>query len=282
METRAWGVWGILAATLVASASQAADKTFDRRFTVAPGGQLTLNAETGSVTVSGHAGNEVVIHAQLSGSDAFLSGLKITTELTSSGVGITERKAGASGLNWFGTSGEKVHFAIDVPNDYSIELKTSGGDLEIRNVHGSVAMHTSGGNIDAAGLRGTTELGTSGGNVSVADSSGTVEAQTSGGDIDLRNVDARVNAETSGGNVIAVVSSNRGLSLSTSGGSISLPPLVRASIDAEPYREVGPLTPARRHQRRRRAGHPADLGRQHSYRPAELSLPLSCSSSRQA
>jgi hypothetical protein len=228
-------VWGILAATLVASAAHAADTSFDRRFTVSPGGQLTLNTDTGAVAVTGQDGNQVVIHAQVSGSDAEVSGLNITAEQTTTGVSVNARSAHTGGWHWFDSPQTRVQFTIEVPRTYSVALRTAGGNLEARDVHGPVRMHTSGGNIDAAGLAGTTELETSGGNVSVTDSSGALDVQTSGGNIRLRNVDGRVNATTSGGDVSAEVRSNQGLSLSTSGGSIRvlLAPGIAASIDAQ-------------------------------------------------
>jgi DUF4097 and DUF4098 domain-containing protein YvlB len=188
----------------------------------------------------------------MNGSDAFLADLNITAEQGSSGVTVTARKAHRGWFDWFNFGQEHVHFTIDVPRDYSIELRTSGGYLDVRKVNGpvrgstsgggivvqdvtgSVKMHTSGGSIDAERLNGTTELGTSGGSISVADARGDLDAHTSGGGIRLKNIDGSVKADTSGGSVHAEMRSNRGISLSTSGGTISLllPENVGASIDA--------------------------------------------------
>jgi DUF4097 and DUF4098 domain-containing protein YvlB len=252
MATRTRRLAAILAATLIASVSLSAEKSFDRRFTVAPGGHLRLDADVGSVAVVGRAGHEVVIHAQMDGSDTFLGHLTITAEQASSGVTITARRADRRWFDWFDFAEGRIHFTIDVPRDYSVELRTSGGYLDVRNVDapvrgttsggsivvqdvtGSVKMHTSGGSIDAERLNGDMELGTSGGSISVADARGDLDAHTSGGGIRLKNIDASVRAATSGGSVNAELRSNRGISLSTSGGTISLllPENVGASIDA--------------------------------------------------
>jgi len=253
MATRARTLLLTLAAALIASVSLSAEKTFDKRFNVAPGGHLRLDTDVGSVDVVGGAGHEVVIHAELSGSDAFLADLKVTAEQASSGVTVTARKAHESWFNWFDFGEKRVQFTIDVPRDYSIELRTSGGHLDVRSVNapvrgttsggnivvrdvtGSVKMHTSGGNIDAERINGTTELGTSGGNISVTDTrGGDLDAHTSGGGIRLKNIDASVRADTSGGSVYAEIRSNHGISLSTSGGTINLflPEDVGASVDA--------------------------------------------------
>jgi Putative adhesin len=241
----------ILVAALIASVALSAEKTFDKRFDVAAGGHLRLDTDFGSVNLVGGAGHEVAIHAQMNGSDAFLAHLDITAEQASSGVTVTARAA-RSWYDWFGFGERRMHFTIEVPRDYSVELRTAGGYLDVRNLNapvrgatsggsivvrdvtGSVQMHTSGGSIDAERLNGTTELGTSGGSISVTDARGDLDVHTSGGGIRLRNIDARVTAATSGGSVHAEMRSNRGISLSTSGGTIGLllPENVGASIDA--------------------------------------------------
>ena len=252
MATRTRRLLVILAATLIASASLSAQKAFDKRFNVVPGGHLRLDTDVGSVAVIGGTGREVVVHAAMNGSDAFLADVNITAEQDSSGVTVTARTAHRSWFDWFDFAGKRVDFTIDVPQDYSVELRTSGGYLDVRNVTapvrgttsggsivvrdvtGSVKLHTSGGSIDAERLNGVTELGTSGGSISVAGARGDLDVHTSGGGIDLKNIDASVRAATSGGSVHAEMRSNRGISLSTTGGTISLllPENVRASIDA--------------------------------------------------
>jgi DUF4097 and DUF4098 domain-containing protein YvlB len=253
MATHARTLLLTLAAALIASVSFSAQKTFDKRFNVASGGHLRLDTDVGSVDVVGGAGHEVVIHAELNGSDAFLADLNITAEQASSGVTVTARKAHESWFNWFDFGEKHVQFTIDVPRDYSIELRTSGGHLDVRSVNGpvrgttaggsivvqdvtgSVKMHTSGGSIDAEHINGAIELGTSGGSISVTDTrGGDLDAHTSGGGIRLKNIDASVRADTSGGSVNAEIRSNHGISLSTSGGTINLllPEDVGASVDA--------------------------------------------------
>jgi DUF4097 and DUF4098 domain-containing protein YvlB len=252
MATRTRVLLGTLALTLIASISLSAEKAFDRRFNVAPGGHLRLDTDFGSVAVVGRAGHEVVVHADVNGSEDFIADLNITAEQASSGVTVTARRAHRGWFDWFDFGEKRVHFTIDVPRDYSVELRTSGGSLDVRNViapvrgttsggsivvqdvTGAVKMHTSGGNIDGEHLNGVTELGTSGGSISITDAKGDLDVHTSGGGIRLKNIDASVKASTSGGSVHAEIRCNHGISLSTSGGTISLllPENARASIDA--------------------------------------------------
>ncbi len=245
----------ILVCALAASASSAAEKTYDQRFNAPPGGQLTVNTDVGSVTVVGGNAREVIVHADMSGPNDFLAHLDVKAVQDSRGVTVTAhvpRLVWFYWSEWFGLGREHVRFTIDVPRDYPVDIRTSGGGVDVRNLNaslrgttsggsimirdlaGAITAHTSGGSIDAAELNGRVELRTSGGSIGVTDSTGDLDAQTSGGSIRLEGIDGKVTAVTSGGSVIAEMRTNRGVSLITSGGSIRLmlPTSVGASIDA--------------------------------------------------
>ena len=84
-------------------------------------------------------------------------------------------------------------------------------------MNGNVEAHTSGGGIIADTIRGD------------------VDADTSGGDVRLLNVDGKIRGQTSGGDVqCSLVGINRGILVSTSGGSIrlTLPRATTASFEA--------------------------------------------------
>lgn len=104
-----------------------------------------------------------------------------------------------------------------------IELKTSGGDIEIKNSEGSLMAKTSGGDIELTNFIGNTELKTSGGDIDVKHLEGSVEAKTSGGDVELSVSNGQVSAGTSGGGIsLNYEGNNEGIELKTSGGSISV------------------------------------------------------------
>jgi hypothetical protein len=239
-----------IACTLAASASLAGERTFDQRFNAPPGGRLTLDTEVGSVAVVGGDARQAVVHAEISGSDDFLDHLHLSAVQDSQGVTVTGRVERDGWFGWFGR--ERVHFTIDVPRDYPVDLRTGGGSLDvrdlkaalrgrtaggsvlIRDVSGSIDTHTAGGSIDAARLSGPTRLDTAGGGIGVTDCTGDLQVRTAGGGIRLEGIDGKVIARTAGGSVDAELRGNRGISLVTSGGSIalSLPATVRASLDA--------------------------------------------------
>lgn len=249
MVTRTCRLLVILAVWLPASASLAAQTSFDKRLNAPPGGHLTLDTDVGSVVIVGRDTHEVVIHADISDSDH----MDISAEQNSSGVTVTGRVTPFSWLSWLDFRSMHVRFTIDVPRDYPVQIQTSGGSIDVgqltaavdgktsgggirlRDVVGSINVQTSGGGIRAERVNGPTELRTSGGSIDIVDSTGDLDVRTSGGSIDLESIEGRVKAATSGGSVHAEVRTNRGVFLTSSGGSVTLllPENVHATLDAK-------------------------------------------------
>lgn len=249
------GLMLLIAATLGACVAAAAQRTYDRTVQAPPGGRLTFETDVGSVSIVGHDAPEVLIHADLQGSSSFLSHLHISAEQTPSGVTLSAHSAyrGWLGwLDWLDSGPNRARFTVEVPRDYRVDLRTAGGrigvrDLNasvraassgggavIRGINGAVAVHTSGGRIEVEHVAGSERLSSSGGGIVVTDSTGDLELSTSGGGIRLRDDDGSIHAVTSGGSIRARLRANRGLSLDTSGGGITLllPRNARGSIDA--------------------------------------------------
>lgn len=253
MATSTARILAIIAATLSTSAALATQRTFDKQLNAPPGGRLTFDADGGSVTVVGHDAPVVVVHAQLNGSQSLLDRLHISAEQTASGVKVFERLDHAGWFDWFNWGAGHVDFTIEVPRDYPVDLRTSGGNIAVRalnasvlgktsgggihlqNVHGAINMHTSGGGIEAEHLIGPAELTSSGGPIDVTDATGNLDLDTSGGGIQIQDGDGAVQAHTSGGGIRVQLRSNQGISLSTSGGGITLllPQNTPGSVDAE-------------------------------------------------
>jgi DUF4097 and DUF4098 domain-containing protein YvlB len=215
----------LLAAVCVAWVScgaQAGERRLDKTFTVAPGGSLTVDIEGGAISVTGGQGNQVVVHVVVKGSDSSIEEMNLSAEQHGNDV-VVQGDKGSNGFfglfNWSNSSGSKV--TVTVPRRYNVDLKTSGGDIVVRNIEGAatgktsggnvsladitgeIRMHTSGGGIDLARLHGDTFVRTSGGGVKVIDVTGDLDAQTSGGGMRVEKVRGNVRAHTSSGEVRA-------------------------------------------------------------------------------
>jgi DUF4097 and DUF4098 domain-containing protein YvlB len=228
-------------ALLGSSAVYAAEKAFDRSFDVTSGGRLSVNIEGGQIVVLGTDANRVVVHMRAKGSEERLEKVTLSADRNAEGVTVLgKRDRGDRLFGWLG-SDVNISVTIEVPREYNLDLHTSGGDINVRQVNGTaigrtsggrvnvesirgdVRMRTSGGRMDARSIQGSLELETSGGSITATQIDGRVRANSSGGSIRLEQVSGAVDAHTSGGSInIQLAGKNEGVVAKTSGGSISL------------------------------------------------------------
>jgi DUF4097 and DUF4098 domain-containing protein YvlB len=147
-----------------------------------------------------------------------LASVFVTTEQDDDRVTITARRLSVSSL---GNNGADMD--VQVPEDASVELRTSNGRVEVANVRGAIVVRTSNGAVTTRG--GTDlDLDTTNGDVSVNSPTGTVRVRTSNGGIDvLSATDASVNLRSSNASVTFSGTLARGThSLVTSNGGITI------------------------------------------------------------
>ena len=205
-----------LAAFLFLSAAVATAQTpIHRTFNVAPGGTLDVDTDTGEIQVSPGAGGVSV--------DVYRRGnaerdLEVTFDQRGNDVIVRGRNERAS--RWFNwSSSGDVRFVVTVPSRYNVQLHTSGGDIRVGDLEGSVHCKTSGGDIETARISGPVDARTSGGDVKVASASGPIDLHTSGGSIDIKRAAGDLRARTSGGS-ISIDDALGSVNAETSGGSI--------------------------------------------------------------
>ncbi|HTF20384.1 MAG TPA: hypothetical protein VK658_20070 [Chryseolinea sp.] len=201
----------------------------------------------GNIQVSGVSAREARIEVHIASSNnKTLSQEQINTRLKDDytlTIEVTDHKLTATAepkrtfIN--GRQSLSISFKIYVPAAVSTDLSTSGGSIELRNLHGTQDFHTSGGGISLSKITGkvrgktsgggiTVEdskdditLSTSGGNIQASNCSGTLRLNTSGGQIELERLDGDIEAETSGGPIKGEGIRGK-LFARTSGGNIKL------------------------------------------------------------
>ena len=217
--------------------ANAEERILDRTFAVTPGGQLRVEAESGAITVVGGDTPLVVVQVVARSSQGALDRAEISAEQTSAGVEVVAKHDGGSWLGWLSSNRMDIRVTVTVPRQYNVDLKTSGGKLDVTqlngnvrgstsggsirvaDVEGPVRMNTSGGGIQAERIGGDTYLRTSGGTVTAQDIGGDLDVQTSGGSIRIEKVRGAIAAHTSSGAVTAR-NVTGDVELGTSGGSI--------------------------------------------------------------
>lgn len=126
------------------------------------------------------------------------------------------------GINWTKDNGLSISFVVNVKPATDVQVKTSGGSLQLRNITGAVAGKTSGGSIKISGLKNDNiNLSTSGGSIKAEDCSGKLSLKTSGGSLRLEQLDGIIDARTSGGSIKGNAVKGT-LTTGTSGGSVNL------------------------------------------------------------
>jgi DUF4097 and DUF4098 domain-containing protein YvlB len=228
---------------------RAADKTFDKKFSVKPGGTLYLETDVGEVRVTGGSGDEVAIKVEIKGSDSFVKDFEVTATQEGGDVRV-KGDLPKSFWKMFSNGNHDAKFTLTVPRKYNVNASTAGGDVMVTGIEGETRGSTSGGDISAIEVKGKVTIGTSGGDVEIRKVEGMVEAETSGGDVKVssvkgdvdvstsggnvrvESVEGAVKAETSGGNVLVTVrGGNKGIRAETSGGNVEI--AVASNVGAE-------------------------------------------------
>jgi DUF4097 and DUF4098 domain-containing protein YvlB len=194
-----------------------------------------VDADSASVRVSGGDTNQVTVRMSARGSEDDLANMKLDAIQKGDAVIVTMRRQSGGWFNWKSWHGE-AHIEVTVPQRHGISVHTGGGKVELTDFTGSATLRTSGGDIVAKNVNGNVEAHTSGGGIFADTIRGEMDATTSGGDVRLLKVDGKISGRTSGGDVqCSLVGVNRGISVSTSGGSIevTLPRATTANIEAK-------------------------------------------------
>ena len=193
--------------------------TYQESFKVEIGGSLDIQTDVGSIAISTHKQPSIELTIKIESEDA--DKFTYHTELSKGNLSIIGKLP--SNRHWI--KNLRVQFELTVPENYNIELQTSGGSLSIEDLTGEVNARTSGGSIRVGNIVGNVKLKTSGGSISTATISGDLNAHTSGGSIQTtinKQLKADAKFTTSGGSITANLIDNIKIDIdaATSGGRV--------------------------------------------------------------
>ncbi len=135
---------------------------------------------------------------------------------------IISRKKKFNFFNIFRSFDYGLIVKIKAPENFNVNVLTSGGDINIRDIAGKARLFTSGGDVFCLNSTGSLSIKTSGGDVKTENHSGNVNIKTSGGDIEvIGNSNGAVSCKTSGGDIYMKLN-NCKVQAATSGGDIKL------------------------------------------------------------
>jgi hypothetical protein len=194
-------------------------ETSTETFDVKLGGQLTVQTDAGSIKVETH--DKATIELRVKVEDKEGDNFSYSHELTNGNltiIGEIEQNKG-----W--VRNLKVEFNLLIPENYNVNLNTSGGSLFIEDLIGELNASTSGGSISVGNIDGDIKLRTSGGSINTDSITGNIDAHTSGGSINVK-IDKQLTKDakltTSGGSITAYLISDIQIDIyaSTSGGRV--------------------------------------------------------------
>lgn len=192
-------------------------------YKVDPGGELTINADFGSVRIETSTANnvEILVEKRLDGGTedqarrAF-DEVDVTTEQQGNDVHIRiDKKRWLS----FKGSGVSIAMTVQVPYTYNLGIETAGGSIQIADLDGEIMAKTAGGSIRLGATKGDVDARTLGGSIRIGTTEGGVYAKTLGGSIDIGDTKGDVDAKTLGGS-IRVGRTEGDLTAYTMGGNI--------------------------------------------------------------
>jgi hypothetical protein len=220
----------LLAALVVAAFTTAAsakiEREVDKSFQVLPGVHVKVTTSGGDIHVSSSKDSVVKIVAKehiRAGSEAdadeVLKKLDLKIENDGNEVTASAKYEEPLGFHFGSWPPVSVDFYVTLPRDAALDLKTSGGDVVVDDVDGTVKAHTSGGNVKLGSIGGEVDASTSGGNVSLDEGRAKVRLSTSGGNVDVGHIAGPAVLKTSGGDVKVETVDNT-LTAETSGGDV--------------------------------------------------------------
>lgn len=199
---------------------------------------LKMNTSGGSLTVVGTTDTEAKIEVYIrsnnwNGSDN-ISKEELEERLKNYELSVTQEGStivafSKNRTNNWGKKSLSIAFKAFVPQKSSVDLRTSGGSINVKGITENVNGKTSGGSITVRNCKNNIDLKTSGGSITADNSSGNVTLSTSGGSISANDLDGKIDLKTSGGS-INLDALKGTISAITSGGSIKATELRGESI----------------------------------------------------
>lgn len=189
-------------------AEAATEGNLSRTFEVKPGGQLIVEAEDGDIEVTTSAGNQVAVEvlrrAEAEDEETereILENHLVTFRQDGDTVTIRGERKKRGFWNLLRNVRFQVHYVISIPREFDAELRTSDGNVSIRDLVGDLAMKSSDGNLKIGNVRGKVQGKTSDGDITVGKCIGPMELQTSDGAIRIDRAEGEISARTSDGDI---------------------------------------------------------------------------------
>ncbi|WP_049787944.1 DUF4097 family beta strand repeat-containing protein [Rhodothermus marinus] len=206
------GGWLLLAGTVRAEGLVEITDVVKRAFKATPGGHLELEMDRGNVEIFTTAESAVYVEVirtlqteRREEAERLLEGHQLTFEQEGESIYIKSQLSEDGSWRFWKRKNIRirVEIRIRVPRRFSVAFTTGAGNVDIRDLEGTVEGETGAGNVTLRNLRGTVQISTGAGNVEVTELEGHLEAETGAGNITVKGLRGSADVETGAGNITA-------------------------------------------------------------------------------
>lgn len=165
--------------------------TWTRSYPLSSGGKVEIGNTNGFIEVTTGPGQSVEVKAvriaragSAEGAKDLLTKAKIREEITPDLVKLTSERPSSS----WGRGGVEVRYTVTVPASAHVNLQTTNGRIDVRDVTAGAELGTTNGEIAGRSLGGAIKASTTNGSVDleVASLTGDVEVETTNGSVSLK------------------------------------------------------------------------------------------------
>ncbi|MBC7929872.1 MAG: DUF4097 family beta strand repeat protein [Rubrivivax sp.] len=164
----------------IVSAATASAQDFQKSYTLAPGGTISVASVSGDINISGYEGSVVTVTAFKEGRDRD----EVEVEDISTQGGVSVRAKYPKYCN----CDASIRFEVRVPRSSNFvfeKISTASGNIKAEGVSGKLHLNTASGDVMLQSVGGEIRAATASGTVKVRDAVGSVNASSASGDVDV-------------------------------------------------------------------------------------------------
>lgn len=188
------------------------EKMIDKNLDVSSSNTLAIKAAAGDLEIIGVSGSgQAVIHGRVCASkESWMEQSDITTTPGNNAAIDINLPDSDSGWSAFGNKYVRMDVTIEVPEDLTLDVKDSSGDMMLKNI-AAVEIKDSSGDIEVEKARGSITISDSSGDIEIDQANGDLIIESdSSGDIDANDIigTVLVKSDSSGDIEVSHVSDN--------------------------------------------------------------------------
>jgi DUF4097 and DUF4098 domain-containing protein YvlB len=182
----------------------------DTTFAFGRNGVVDLSSVYGNITVTGWDRAEARVRA-------WTDRGQLEYDLSSSRVTIEHRLPRGS---WRSRDSDMA-YELSIPRGARLVLRTTSGDIEVRNTGGAVEANTTSGDVTIVDVSERVEVGSISGDVTLRNVKGNVDASAVSGSVEAEGIEGDIKLGSTSGDLVVTDARGRDVEMSTTSGDVA-------------------------------------------------------------